>query len=149
MLDIGWAELMFLAVLALIVVGPKDLPKLARSIGKLWGKIQRMYRDTLASIHKLETEMDLAAKPDERGRPSYYDLLPEHVREAMEKSEPSRDAAENQRVQALYEEAMAEIKAAHEPAGTAHCELPQNASQTKADSALRNTVNHPPTLNHP
>lgn len=118
MLDLGWAELMFLAVLALIVVGPQDLPKLARAIGKLWGKAQRLYRDSLASIRKLETEMDLAAKPDERNRPSYYDLLPEHVREAMEQSEPSRDPEHNQRVQALYEEAMADIKAAHEPAAT-------------------------------
>src|SRR5690606_6500037 len=59
MLDLGWAELMFLAVLALIVVGPQDLPKLARAIGKLWGKAQRLYRDSLASIRKLETEMDL------------------------------------------------------------------------------------------
>ena len=115
MLDLGWAELMFLAALALIVVGPKDLPKLARGIGKLWGKAQRMYRDSLASIRKLETEMDLAAKPDQRNQPSYYDLLPEHVRQAMEQSEPSRDAEHNQRVQAMYEEAMAEVKANHEP----------------------------------
>lgn len=115
MLGMGWAELMFLAVLALIVVGPRDLPKLARTMGKLWGKAQRLYRDSLASIHKLETEIDLAAKPDERHRPSYYDLLPEHVRAAMEQAEPSRDPEHNQRVQGLYEEAMAEIKATHEP----------------------------------
>ncbi len=31
----------------------------------------------------------------------------------MEQAEPSRDAAHNQRVQAMYEEAMAEVKAAH------------------------------------
>jgi sec-independent protein translocase protein TatB len=118
MLDLGWAELMFLAVLALIVVGPQDLPKLARALGKLWGKAQRLYRDSLASIRKLETEMDLAAKPDQRNRPSYYDLLPEHVRQAMEQSEPSRDPEHNQRVQTLYEEAMSGIKAAHAPSET-------------------------------
>lgn len=113
MLDLGWAELMFLAVLALVVVGPQDLPKLARALGKLWGRLQRFYRDSLHQLHKLETEMDLASKPDQRSQPSYYDLLPEHVRQAMEQAEPSRDAAHNQRVQAMYEEAMAEVKAAH------------------------------------
>lgn len=136
MLDLGWAELMFLAVLALIVVGPQDLPKLARAIGKLWGKAQRLYRDSLASIRKLETEMDLAAKPDERNRPSYYDLLPEHVRQAMEQSEPSRDPEHNQRVQALYDEAMADIKATHETEatprapGTAPASHPASSAQS-------------------
>lgn len=115
MLDLGWAELMFLAVLALVVVGPQDLPKLARALGKLWGRLQRFYRDSLHQLHKLETEMDLASKPDQRNQPSYYDLLPEHVRQAMEQAEPSRDAVHNQRVQAMYEEAMAEVKAAHAP----------------------------------
>lgn len=113
MLDLGWAELAFLFVLALIVVGPQDLPKLARMIGKLWGKLQRFYRDSLHSIHKLETEMDLASQADPRNQPSYYDLLPEHVRQAMEQPEPLRDAAQHQHSQALYQQAMTEIKAAH------------------------------------
>ena len=85
MLDLGWAELAFLFVLALVVVGPQDLPKLAHTIGKLWGKLQRFYRDSLQSIHKLETEMDLAAQADPRQQPSYYDLLPEHVRQGWNK----------------------------------------------------------------
>lgn len=120
MLDLGWAELMFLAVLALVVVGPQDLPKLARALGKLWGRLQRFYRDSLVQLHKLETEMDLASKPDQRDQPSYYDLLPEHVRQAMEQAEPSRDAAHNERVQAMYEQAMAEVRAAHKPAQDEH-----------------------------
>lgn len=122
MLDLGWAELAFLLVLALVVVGPQDLPKLARTIGKLWGKLQRFYRDSLQSINKLETEMDLASQSDPRNQPSYYHLLPEHVRQALEQAEPSRDAAQHQQTQAMYEQAMAEIKAAHavpvEPVGT-------------------------------
>lgn len=112
MLDLGWAELAFLLVLALVVVGPQDLPKLARTIGKLWGKLQRFYRDSLQSINKLETEMDLASQSDPRSKPSYYDLLPEHVRRALEQAEPTRDAEQHQQTQAMYEEAMAEIKAA-------------------------------------
>lgn len=113
MLDLGWAELAFLLILALVVVGPQDLPKLARTLGKLWGKVQRFYRDSLQSINKLETEMDLASQADPRNQPSYYDLLPEHVRQALEQAEPSRDAAQHQQTQAMYEKAMAEIKAAH------------------------------------
>ncbi len=113
MLDLGWAELAFLFVLALVVVGPQDLPKLAHTIGKLWGKLQRFYRESLQSIHKLETEMDLAAQADPRRQPSYYDLLPDHVRQAMEQAEPLRDAEQHQQNQTLYEQAMAEIKTKH------------------------------------
>lgn len=113
MLDLGWAELAFILVLALVVVGPQDLPKLARTIGKLWGKLQRFYRDSLHSINKLETEMDLASQADPRNRPSYYDLLPEHVRRALEQAEPIRDPEQHQQTQAMYEQAMAEVKAAH------------------------------------
>ena len=114
MLDLGWAELAFLFVLALVVVGPQDLPKLAHTIGKLWGKLQRFYRDSLLSIHKLETEIDLASQADPRKQPSYYDLLPEHVRQAMEQAEPLRDAEQHQLNQQLYEQAMAQIKATAE-----------------------------------
>lgn len=135
MFDLGWAELMFLAVLALIVVGPQDLPKLARAIGKLWGRLQRFYRDSLVQLHQLETEMDLASKPDQRDQPSYYDLLPEHVRQAMERAEPSRDAEQNQRVHAMYEQAMAEVKAAHQPQGD---ETANNATLSSTPSAPSN-----------
>lgn len=113
MLDLGWAELAFLLVLALVVVGPQDLPKLARTVGKLWGKLQRFYRDSLQGINKLEVEMDLASQADPRNQPSYYDLLPEHVRRALEQAEPVRDAQQHQQTQAMYEQAMAEMKAAH------------------------------------
>jgi len=111
MFDLGWAELLFVAVLALIVVGPQDLPKLAHTLGKLWAKLQRVYRDSLMGIRKLETEIDIASRPDQRHQPSFYDLLPEHVRQAMEVSEPIRDAAQHQQNQVLYQQALADLNA--------------------------------------
>jgi len=114
MLDLGWAEFAFILVLALVVIGPQDLPKLARMVGHWWGKLQRFYRDSLQSIHKLEREMDLAQQPDARHQPSYYDLLPAHVRQMMEQSEPVRDPEEHLRQQALYEEALAKVRAERE-----------------------------------
>lgn len=109
MVDLGWVELLFLAALALIVVGPQDLPKLAHLIGKLWGKAQRLYRDSMMGIRKLENEINLASQPDQRHQPSFYDLLPEHVRQAMEVSEPSRDKAYNQKLHSQYQQAVAQI----------------------------------------
>lgn len=45
MLDIGFSELMVIGVVALIVVGPKDLPKLFRTLGEVTGKARGMARE--------------------------------------------------------------------------------------------------------
>ncbi|WP_051234803.1 Sec-independent protein translocase subunit TatA/TatB [Marinimicrobium agarilyticum] len=110
MFDLGWAELSFLAVLALIIVGPKDLPKLARGAGKLWSRIQRLYRHSLQSITRLENEIELASGPDQRRAPSHYDLLPEHVRRTMETTEPSRDPEQARKADEMYRQAMNELR---------------------------------------
>lgn len=45
MLDIGWSELLIVGVVALIVVGPKDLPKMFRTLGQVTGKMRAMARE--------------------------------------------------------------------------------------------------------
>ena len=58
MFDIGWSELMIIGVVALIVVGPKDLPMMFRKVGNFVGKARGMARD-------FQSAMDQAA--DESG----------------------------------------------------------------------------------
>ncbi len=41
MFDIGWTEIMVIAVVAIIVVGPKDLPRMLRSLGRYAGQLRR------------------------------------------------------------------------------------------------------------
>ena len=45
MFDIGWSELLLIGVVALIVVGPQDLPKLFRSLGRMTAKARGMARE--------------------------------------------------------------------------------------------------------
>ncbi|HEU0221564.1 MAG TPA: Sec-independent protein translocase protein TatB [Paracoccaceae bacterium] len=45
MLDIGWSELLVIGVVALLVVGPKDLPKLFHTVGQYMNKARAMARE--------------------------------------------------------------------------------------------------------
>ncbi len=45
MFDIGWQELFIVAVLALLVIGPKDLPRALRAMGKWVRKARSLARD--------------------------------------------------------------------------------------------------------
>ena len=56
MFDIGFSELMVIGVVALIVIGPERMPKVARTAGALMGRAQR-YLDTLKA--EIESEADL------------------------------------------------------------------------------------------
>jgi sec-independent protein translocase protein TatB len=56
MLDIGWGELVLIGVVALIVVGPKDLPALFRTVGNFTGKARAMARDFQRSLEQAANE---------------------------------------------------------------------------------------------
>ncbi len=56
MLDIGWWELVVVGMIALIVVGPKDLPRVLRMIGKWAGKARAMAREFQGSIDDMVRE---------------------------------------------------------------------------------------------
>jgi sec-independent protein translocase protein TatB len=55
--DIGFSELALIAVVALIVLGPERLPKAARTMGHLFGRLQRYVNDVKADINR-EMELD-------------------------------------------------------------------------------------------
>lgn len=57
MFDIGFSELMVIALVALIVIGPERLPRVARTLGHLAGRLQRYVSDVKADINR-EVEMD-------------------------------------------------------------------------------------------
>ena len=57
MFDIGFSELLVIAIVALIVIGPQRLPTVARTLGHLFGRIQRYVNDVKADISR-EMELD-------------------------------------------------------------------------------------------
>jgi sec-independent protein translocase protein TatB len=59
MLDIGWSELLVIGVVALVVVGPKDLPKLMREVGKLTARARGMARQFRSGWDSMVQEAEL------------------------------------------------------------------------------------------
>lgn len=59
MFDIGWQELFLIGVVALIVVGPKDLPKALRTGARLLNKARAMSRDFQSGLAEMAREAEL------------------------------------------------------------------------------------------
>lgn len=59
MFDIGWSELLVIAVVAIVVVGPKELPKLMRSFGFYAGKLRRAAADFRRQFDEAMREAEL------------------------------------------------------------------------------------------
>jgi sec-independent protein translocase protein TatB len=57
MFDIGFSEIVVIAVVALIVIGPERLPKTARMLGHLFGRLQRYVNEVKSDISR-EMELD-------------------------------------------------------------------------------------------
>ena len=57
MFDIGFSEIVVIGVVALVVIGPERLPKTARTVGHLFGRLQRYVNDVKADINR-EMELD-------------------------------------------------------------------------------------------
>jgi sec-independent protein translocase protein TatB len=60
MFDIGWSELVVIGVVALIVIGPKELPTVLRTVGQYMTKIRRMASEFQGQFQEAmrEAEMD-------------------------------------------------------------------------------------------
>ncbi len=82
MFDIGFTEMLLVAVVALVVLGPERLPRVARQAGEWIGKLQRYVNDVksdinrqmeLEELRKLQTEVKDAARSFETSVASSID----------------------------------------------------------------------------
>lgn len=93
MFDIGFSELMVIGVVALVVIGPERLPKVARTAGALFGRMQRYVADVKADINReieaselkdLKKTMTDAAQSFEQSVKSHADDIQTEVRKTEE-----------------------------------------------------------------
>jgi sec-independent protein translocase protein TatB len=59
MFDIGWSEMAVIMLVALVVIGPKDLPRLARNLGQWVAKGRAMAREFQRSLEDMAREAEL------------------------------------------------------------------------------------------
>jgi sec-independent protein translocase protein TatB len=71
MFDIGFSEMMVVGIVALVVIGPERLPKVARTLGHLFGRLQRYVSQVKSDINremegaelgKMKTEFESATR---------------------------------------------------------------------------------------
>ncbi|GAA0770634.1 twin-arginine translocase subunit TatB [Roseibium denhamense] len=96
MFDIGWTEILVIACIAIIVVGPKELPRMLRNLGKTLGNLRRMSREFQSTfneaLREAEQQADIAdMKKQVESAANFNPLgdLKKSIEEDFEKKTPS------------------------------------------------------------
>ena len=125
MFDIGFSELLVIGVVALIVIGPQKLPRVARTAGHLLGRLQRYVADVKADINR-EIELEELRKMRDSMQQAANEM------QSTVDAELSKTAEELNRA-AQGAEAPVAAKPADAPAGeTAAAQEPKPAEHKSA-----------------
>lgn len=130
MFDIGFSELLVIGIVALVVIGPEKLPKVARTIGHLLGRAQRYVNDVKSDINR-EIQLDELKKLQSEVTESAR-TLEASVRQEYEAARSAIEAPA-QEVRAAVAELgadVAQVQAAVHDAGQAQA-LPTVETQQK------------------
>lgn len=68
MFDIGWSEILIIVVVALVVIGPKDLPRALRTAGQMIGRIRRMAGEFQSTFNEAIREAERQTELDDLRR---------------------------------------------------------------------------------
>jgi sec-independent protein translocase protein TatB len=140
MFDVGFSELMVIAVVALLVLGPERLPKVARTAGHLLGRLQRYVNDVKADINR-EMQLDELRKMQQQITESARDF-----ETSVNKELVAVETEVNQSIEAVTRPPLAEapaqpaedLRAAAEPSPAAAGETVQPRELANAENtALR------------
>jgi len=109
MLNIGLSELILILLVAFLVVGPKDLPKVARSLGRFMRFLKTKWAEFLAETELDETVAEFKAAEQDIKR-TVKDMNP--LTEVQEAQAAARAAFEPQATKVLHDEPVKEEKQA-------------------------------------
>ena len=102
MFDFGMTEVMIIAIVGLIVIGPERLPRVARTLGHLFGRMQRYVSDIkddisreveLDELRKLQSSMKEAAQEIEESVSKQVNFIEDEVQQAEAETRKSVEEA--------------------------------------------------------
>ena len=138
MFDISFTELLVIGVIALVVIGPERLPKVARTIGHLVGRAQRYVSDVKTDIQR-EVELDDLRK------------LKDQMQDAAQSVKSSLQSTESsfrEPLEAFEQSTMSTLNELKSPLGTPDVSVAAPTS-THAESAIPDSVSATQTAQMP
>ena len=109
MFGLSTVELLFVGTLALVLIGPRDLPQVVRGLGSAVARLRRVYQDAKGSITQLEREIDLTDNPS-TGNPEWLEFLPDEIHELRDSIQPHGDPEETARKYKTVKAAVAKAQ---------------------------------------
>ena len=114
MFDLGWAEMLLLGIVVLLVMGPRELPNMLRTLGRLARRMRVLSQGFRSQIDEIAREVDPRADlqrityshpyEEDVGTPTLFDEPPENVAspsdDASEKPVPKKKAASKKKSRA-------------------------------------------------
>lgn len=147
MFDIGWSELLIIAAVAIIFVGPKDLPRMLRTFGQTVGKYKRMAGEFRTQFDDALRDSELQELNETIGdirKSSRMDELGGVLRDEVDKinkiaSEPMPDVEDDGGIASIDSDTMLEADEGTVPVNTEETSeaAPEEPEpQTEAESAV-------------
>jgi sec-independent protein translocase protein TatB len=147
MLDIGWSELLLIGIVALIVVGPKDLPRMFAALGRFTGKARGMAREFQRAMDDAARESGVKEATDEvKSMVSKKNLGLNRIEEAARKFEswdpvkpstPPKPSAPGSETAKLAEKRAADAEARRVAAAAAKAQSAAEAPHTPEAPAVK------------
>lgn len=136
MFDVGFSEMMVIAVVALVVIGPERLPRVARTLGHLFGRMQRYVNDVKADINR-EIELDELRKFKDQFQDAAQGVE-NTIRDGVDEANSEVDSIGTVITSgAVVQDAAAEsAPPVHEVSRTADAGTPVPAGTTQSKSAI-------------
>lgn len=117
MLDVGWSEMLVIAVVMIVVVGPKDLPQMLRTFGRMTTKMRGMANDFQRQFNEALKEAEL-----------------EDVKKSVDSLRSLNPAAEIRKQLNPFEKAASDVKSSIDDAGKLKATPVPEVPQADADA---------------
>ena len=134
MFDIGWGELLLVGMIALIVIGPKELPTVMRTLGHWMGRVKRMASEFQGQFQEAlrEAELDDLKKQAEELTGSVGDMA-NPLADVQKDVERALDTSDLDKLPASSTESGSDAESGSEVAALA--DTPEPAAKIESESA--------------